>query len=266
VNDTANGAKLTGRLLAEFRVAEGGTTCIMHTTELVMKHAIGLSTRRAGGQVCDSFAPGKDLRDVCKGLAAKVMDKKAKGRFLEYEDLGKKTWGVSPIKLKVPNETRVGGVYILMVSLLRAKNLLQVLMGASNYQDVYKTCMISNDDWKLMAEFEAIISHVHHLAVACQGNETGEIAFSWFEVSMCLQALKSRTRKYNVVDVSKSWAPNCQLSDLPTQKLDYAHLSSVAQNFIDRLVSEFAFYFPGPDSDQLVAMHLHPVTQKNTFE
>jgi hypothetical protein len=41
-------------------------------------------TRRKGGQLTDSFPAGCELRDVCKSFATKIMDKKAKGRYLEY--------------------------------------------------------------------------------------------------------------------------------------------------------------------------------------
>ena len=238
----------------------------MHAQELVVKHALGLATRKSGGKVVDSFPPGKELRDNCKALASKVMDKKAKGRYLEHEELSMKTWNVKPIKLKTPNETRVSGFYILMVSLLRAKCLIQVLMGESNYTSIYKSCIIGNEEWRLIAEFEAILSNMHHLAMASQGNETGEIAFSWFEVSMCLLTLKSKKRKYSVVHTAQSWSPDTQMEQLPTIKLVYDQLTTSSQELIDRLIIEFARYFPGPDSDQLLAMHLHPVTQKNTFE
>jgi hypothetical protein len=87
VNDTASSAIKTGRHVADGRRAIGGTTCQMHAQELTLKHALGLDTRRAGGQVSDSFPAGKDLRDVCKALASKIMDKKSKGRLVEYEKL-----------------------------------------------------------------------------------------------------------------------------------------------------------------------------------
>ena len=156
----------------------------MHAVELVLKHALGLVDRRAGGAISDSFQEGKDLRDLCRDLASKVMDKKAKGRFYEFEQLSMKTFQVKPIKLKCPNVTRVSGDFILIVSLLRAKSLVQVLMGESSYTAVYKNYMIGSEQWKMMAEFEAIVTHIHQLAMTSQGNEPGEIAFSWFELSM----------------------------------------------------------------------------------
>jgi hypothetical protein len=48
--------------------------------------------------------------------------------------------------------------------------------------------------------------------------------------------------------------------------MGYNKLTTTSQEFIDRLIDEFQRYFPAPDTDQLVAMHLHPVIQKNCFE
>ena len=267
VNDTATAAVATGMLICDGRRPVGGTTCQMHAVELVLKHAFGLVERRSGGEVTDSFVQGKELRDRCKALASKVMDKKAKARFAEYEALSMETWSVKPIKLKTPNKTRVSGDYILIVSMLRAKSLLQVLVGQSKHTQAYKDCILGSDDWKLIAEFQAVMSHIHHLAMTSQGNEPGEIAFSWFELSMCWLTYKSRDKKkYNVVDCTQSWSPNTLLEELPTIKKSYLDLTTVAQEFVNRLDIEFGKYFPGPDSDQLVAMHLHPVVQRNTFE
>ena len=156
----------------------------MHAQELVLKHALGLANRSKGKVLIDSFEPGKKLRDTCKKFASLIMDKKTKGRFLEYEGLSMKTYKVKPIKLKLPGDTRVSGVYSLYESLLRAESLLQVLVGASQYTHVYSTCIIDNESWQLIAEFESVMSLTHHLAMVSQSEEPGEIAFSWFEVSM----------------------------------------------------------------------------------
>jgi hypothetical protein len=238
----------------------------MHAQELVLKHALGLVTRRKGGQLTDSFPAGCELRDVCKSFATKIMDKKAKGRYLEYEQMSLQTYKVKPVKLKTPNDTRVSGVYSLFSSLLRSKSLCQVLVGASKYLDVYRQCIISNDDWKLIAEFESIMSLTHHLAMVSQSQEAGEIAFSWYEVAMCRYLLKSKTRKFKVIDCTHSWSPDTPFENIPTVRMGYNELTTTSQEFIDRLINEFQRYFPAPDSDQLVAMHLHPVIQKNCFE
>jgi hypothetical protein len=68
------------------------------------------------------------------------------------------------------------------------------------------------------------------------------------------------------VDVSQSWSPDTSFDKLPTVKMGYSMMSPVSQLFINRLIKEFGHYFPCPDSDQLIAMNLHPVIQKNTFE
>ena len=210
VNDTASPAIAAGKLIADGRVPNGGTTCQMHAVELVLKHSLGLLDRRKDGAVSDSFQEGKDLRDLCRDLASKVMDKKAKGRFHEFEQLSLKIFHVKPIKLKTPNATRVAGDYILLVSLLRAKSLLQVLMGESSYTAVYKNYIIASEQWKTIAEFEAVMNHIHHLAMTSQCNEPGEIAFSWFELSMCWMNTRTRLTRGTMLWMSPIPGPLTQ--------------------------------------------------------
>jgi hypothetical protein len=60
VNDTTSAALRTGLLLSSGRgPAEKGTTCFMHAQELVLKHALGLTTCNGrGGQPDDEIASG----------------------------------------------------------------------------------------------------------------------------------------------------------------------------------------------------------------
>ena len=92
-----------------------------------MKHALGIAIRRKGRAVVDEFQDGKALRDKCKGLASRIMDKKAKGRFKEYSDMSKKANGRAALKLSIPNDTQVGGNYLMFQSLLRGRSNVLLL-------------------------------------------------------------------------------------------------------------------------------------------
>jgi len=261
VNDTANSALKTGLLISDYRKPDGGTTCQMHAQELVLKHALGLAIRKRNKTVIDSFPAGKNLRDQCKSLASKIMDKKQKNRLVEYNDLSMSTYHVKPCRLLVPNDTRVSGTFTLFTSMLRAKSLLQVLVGASKHTNIYSEHIIDIEKWKLIAEFHAVMSHTNHLAKASQGEDPGEISFSWFEIACCRAHFKNKFSKYKVVDTTQSWAPNTLLDNLPKVSLQYSQMSVTTRQFIDRLIVEFDRYFPRPDSDQLIAMKLHPIMQ-----
>ena len=80
VNDTANAAKATGRLVAQKRNGgKGGTSCMLHSQELVLTHALGLVTRSIKGQgVVDSFDLGHNLKTKVKLLLSTVMNKNQK--------------------------------------------------------------------------------------------------------------------------------------------------------------------------------------------
>jgi hypothetical protein len=121
VNDTTSAALLTGTTISGGRQPKTkGTTCHMHAQELVVTHALGLRTRRKRGVgVVDEFESGKLLRDSVKILVSKIMDKKAKSRFVKYKDYCKRTLSMDVIKLLIPNETRVSGVFTMYESLLR---------------------------------------------------------------------------------------------------------------------------------------------------
>ena len=106
VNDTTNSAVKTGFLLA----GERGT-CFMHLTQLVLKHAIGKLTRSKNGVVQDKFPEMDTLRSKVEKASSWLMDKKAKGRYKNYEKhmlAAKRT----ARKIIQPNSTRAGGIVL----------------------------------------------------------------------------------------------------------------------------------------------------------
>jgi hypothetical protein len=100
VNDTTNAALRTGLLISSGRgPTEKGKTCFMHAQELVLKHALGLSTRKGkGGLPNDEFASGVNMRDRVKLWLSRVMDKKSKTCFNKYRQYCKNQLGVDVIR------------------------------------------------------------------------------------------------------------------------------------------------------------------------
>ena len=127
--DSASAAKKMGEIIAEGRGTHGGgTTCAMHSQELCLKHAMGLVVRRRGGKIVDSFEEGKELRYKGKKLASTLMDKKCKKWFHKMVSISQKVWNMKALNLVTPNETRVGGIYNMFVSILRVKPLLDIML------------------------------------------------------------------------------------------------------------------------------------------
>jgi len=150
---------------------------------------------------------------------------------------------------------------MLLSSVLRAKSLLQLLAGKTKFYDVYQNYFLKDEHWPLIAEFHGIMNHTNHLAKFSQTEEPGEIAFSWFEVSCCRELLSNKEQTFKVVDVTWSWAPNTLFNDIKTAHLPYEELDPISRKLVDRLIDEIDKYFPTLDSDQLIAMKLHPVMQ-----
>ena len=129
VNDTTASAVKTGLIVSQGQKAlcGGGTSCIMHAQELVLKNDLGLAILKKGGEVVDSFEVGKNLRDKAKALGSKIMDKKAKGRRKEYSEVAKDTYGNAANIILLPNDTQVSEVHMMFESLLHAKSLISLL-------------------------------------------------------------------------------------------------------------------------------------------
>ena len=135
------------------------------------------------------------------------------------------------------------------------------MKGQTMYLSVYDENLLSREQIRLVAEFVAVMVTTNHLALASQVDEPGEVAFSWFEVTMARSRLKDKAIPNTVVDTTATWAPNKKFESMPTARLAYHQLHTHTQAFIDRLVIELDRYFPAPDSDQLIAMKLHPLIE-----
>ena len=64
-----------------------------------------------------------------------------------------------------------------------------------------------------------------------------------------------------IFDTSKRWNPDCEPQEIPIIKMkpNANELFEGTKVLLKQLKHEFLHYFPKPDGDQIVAMHLHPV-------
>ena len=263
INDTANSAVRAGLIVSQERKPScgSGTTCVMHSQELVMKHALGIAIRRKGRVVVDEFQDGKSLRDKCKGLASRIMDKKAKGRFKEYSDMSKKANGRAALKLSIPNDTRVGGNYLMFQSLLRGRSNV-LLLENSKYAQIYSPFMLSRNNWQMLSEFEAVMGILHALAMSSQSETPGSIGFGWFCIVECryrLELILEGKSRLMIIDISKKYDPFLPAEKLPKAEIGREEMLDETKEFITRLIKELNFYLPNADSDQLIALNLHPI-------
>jgi len=217
---------------------------------------------KKGGIIVDQFEEGKAICDTCKNLISQIMYKKDKSRFAEFQLISERTYNVQPVRLVTPNDTRVSGVHLMFQSLLRAKSLVQILPSASKFVAHYSPFIIDPDTWLIIAEFEAITKFTHELSMLLQHDDPGELAFSWMECYLCYSQFKTKESSgYRVCDVTKTWLPNTSIDLLPRVTMVYDDFTEVGRKFIDRLCSEMERYFPHPDTDQIIAVLLHPYFQ-----
>jgi len=255
VNDTTASALKTGRLLRSEGAAplEGGTSCGMHTVDLVIKHATGMVNRKSGGVIVDSFAAGKILRDKVKALASYLMDKKSKQWWINVVRIAK-CFKMMATKLEIPNLTRVSGFYRMLISVLRMKTVLQVLPSDAYFSKDFKDKALTAEEWSSVAEFEAVLHHANVLAMESQREQPGQLAFSWIEVSLAQHKLKN-LEVLKVIDTSRAVSSSSE----PRIEVPKANIQPITVNLLDRFERQFVNYFPHPDSDQIIAMMVHPV-------
>lgn len=260
VSDNTNSAVLASHLVASGRKPNGEyTMCGMHSTELLMKHALGLVTRKKGNKVVDCFPEGLELIKRVHSSHSFIMDKKAKSRFYELKNLSRSMFNCEAKVLEIPNKTRVGGTHRMFESALKSKQLILIAQTNSSFSDKFSKVALKQADFMLIAEFEAVLKPVKCLALEHQKDKVGWIAFSWLNTVAAKKKLFGDNARYAVVDVTQIWKPDISMDKIPRARLKFVDLDDRTKELIGRLEKEFEHYFPNPDEDQKKAILLHPV-------
>ena len=263
INDNTASAVKAGELIASGRRADGSTIswCGMHTSELVVKHALGLVERRRANRVVDSFPDSKSLIKRAKKVCTHIMDKGCKKRFVEYNKYCLQMFNCKALKLQVPNKTRVSGTHITFQLMLRMKPVIMMIQNSAPWAEKIRD-LLSREDWRLIAEFDAILNHITFLSMEYQREIEGWVALTWFLNQAARRKLFGRNATFKVTDTSKVWDPTTTKENIPRIEHTVEQLHVTSQLFLKRLDHEFTFYYPEPDGDQIVAMQLHPATAR----
>lgn len=152
VSDTAATARCASRLMesSEFPRTYEGTSCTMHSVELIMKHALGRVPRKKN--YCRLFS-------CCRSVAAEgveynsnIIQQEKKHLWMEYSKVGEEKYGEKPNKIDAPNETRISGTFLMYRNVLRSKYLLDYFLRYKE-QDNNKICdMLTHNEWVMLAE------------------------------------------------------------------------------------------------------------------
>ena len=288
VNDTTNSAVKTGFLLA----GERGT-CFMHLTQLVLKHAIGKLTRSKNGVVQDKFPEMDTLRSKVEKASSWLMDKKAKGRYKNYEKhmlAAKRT----ARKIIQPNSTRAGGIVLHDGDMIAARFNLSLeydLIG-----EKVNCHALTDMDFEQLAQVYAVTYPILVLILALQSDRAGCLAYTFMHTFRTLVSYHTAeywwvadvTLTSNITNATR-WDGNAKWPKrdhmgCPTLPVDQENLNKengnvkwtgnkktitlvkistdelfkVTTTCLRRLKTELRGYCGKPSKDQLLAMAVNP--------
>ena len=169
------------------------------------------------------------------------MNKKAKKRFLEYRNICKVKFGVEPLRLAVPNITRVAGAYLMFESCLRAYHLITKLpSNTQSYKVEYHNLVPSRKMWDFLAETIAILKIMHQITQQLQSDVPGEIAFAYVAIAYARWKFSSPKHLYEVpLYADKEYCPTTPINEIPPIMMEKKDMSEAGQTLITRLVKEF---------------------------
>jgi hypothetical protein len=237
----------------------------MHSQELVICHALGLRERRKKKEVFDSFVLSKNIRDQVKLLLSKIMDKKSKGRFPEYNAMCMQFLQCEANVLEIPNETRVSGTYKMYLSALRSRRIIVLFLNNCKDPKKFEDYVLTNHEWQFVAECEAVLREADVLAMKSQEDDVSSNVFAYFMVAKTRAAIR-RIKSLKVFNLNESWTPKTPVEDIPKIAITKNDLMEETQFLITRLIIEYDRYFPHPDSDQLLMMMFHPIMVNSGFQ
>jgi hypothetical protein len=229
-NDTTNTALKVGRLLT---VSGERGTYGMHEGQgqLAFEHATGKKVRKRGNKVVDHFDDFVKLHAKSLKAAKYLMEKKSKGRFLEYIKL---------MKSEGPNSTRLCGTQFHFESMIRAR------WNLYNYwHKTPKATTVENDDFTALADVSAVFPPMKTLIMPVQSDIPGAQSYTfiyfyrtfvlyWYQKLWWVPGVD----KHHNTDVETHWNVNAKF---PARSFQggvprLAGVADVSYNSGDRLV------------------------------
>jgi hypothetical protein len=86
------------------------------------------------------------------------MDRKAKSRYKEYVQYCQDNLRANVIKLEVPNETRVSGVFLMYELAMKSKRTLNFYCNSK--ATIYRDLILTDREWMQMAETLSVLKNV----------------------------------------------------------------------------------------------------------
>jgi hypothetical protein len=256
VNDTTNSAVATGRSLAN---KDGD--CMMHMCNLVADHASGKKVRTRQKVVVDDFPECEALRQKTHAMIKYITSRKAKQRMINYRTRNAEA-GKQTIRLGLDNDTRIGGTRRMYEQVLRSRYCIPLYFNQEK-ADVSQKYSFTDEEWELIAGFEAILRPVCNLSFSVQTDSRPTSGISWLKIVSCKMSMIQEY--YKIVDVAFAdkfedrWDTRSAFIHLPTSKVAARELHPLAAKLRRRLKDELDKYFIEPSDLQCLAMIVDPV-------
>ena len=256
VNDTTNSAVATGRVLAR---KDGD--CMMHMCNLVADHASGKKVRTRQKVVVDEFAECEALRQKTHAMIKFITSKKAKQRMINYRSRNAQA-GKQTIRLGLDNDTRIGGTRRMYEQVLRSRYCIPLYFNQEK-TDISQKYSFTDEEWELIAGFEAILRPVCNLSFSVQTDSRPTGGVSWLKIVCCKMSMIQEY--YKIVNVAFAdniedrWDTRSAFVHLPTTKVAASELHPLVAKLRTRLKDELDKYFLEPSDLQCLAMIVDPV-------
>lgn len=255
-NDNTNSAVAAGRMIAG---SNENNNCHMHTTELVLGHALGMKTRTKSGRVIDSNVVAEAIRTSAQKVCVEANgsgNKKYKTANTSRCD--------SPIKLFVPNDTRVGGIAKMYESMIRSYWAL-----AQYHKTEKPSIILSAIDWKTIAEIYGTLDVLTKFEFATQTSAFGAIGMNIVMIKN-IEHEYQHQQVFTVPDLKATpWLCTTAIRDIPTIQVtsndekiddDTVKMMEVGVNLVRRIANEVRKYWTKRlYMSDLLAFALHPV-------
>lgn len=186
------------------------------------------------------------------------MDNKVKFRFSEFCEKSFSAFSCDANRLELPNDTRVSGTFKMFFSCLRSKRLIVYYCNNSKHSEKLLPLLLSDTEWELLQQYEAILQITNSFALSSQVDYPGYNCWAYYCMAYCKSTL-SMCNVLSIIDLSvHNWNHKTKISKIPRRNLKKEDWSVHTIEFIDRLIAEYEKYFPGPDEDMIIMMHMHP--------
>lgn len=178
---------------------------MMHMCNLVLAdHASGKKVRTRQQAVVDQFEECEALRQKTHQMIKFITSKKAKQGTINYHTRNAEA-GKQTISLGLDNDTRISGTRCMYEQVLQSQYCIPPLYFNQEKTDTSPKYSFTDEEWELIAGFEAILHPVCNLSFSVfsvQTNSCPTSGVSLLKIVCCKMSMLQE--QYKIVNVAFS--------------------------------------------------------------